>query len=114
MRHIYQLILIAFMILIAVGVNAQGKPGAFVGVVTDTMCGADHSMMGSTPAAKCTVDCVKSNPSRFKYALVSGKKVYTLSDQQTPEKFAGQKVKVTGTLHEKTSVLEVKSIEAVK
>jgi hypothetical protein len=28
-----------------------------------------------------------------------------LSDQKTPEKFAGQRVKVTGTLFEKTRML---------
>lgn len=43
-----------------------------------------------------------------------GKDVYVLSDRQTPEKFAGQKVKVNGTLFEKTKILKVDSIEAVK
>ena len=41
-------------------------------------------------------------------------KTYKLSDQQTPEKFAAQKVKVTGTLFEKTGVLKVDKIEAVR
>ena len=36
-----------------------------------------------------------------------------LSDQQAPEKFAGQKVKVTGTLNAKTKTIEVKKIEAM-
>ena len=37
--------------------------------------------------------------------------MYVLSDQQTPEKFAAKKVKVTGTLYEKTGVLKVDRIE---
>ena len=49
-----------------------------------------------------------------KYSLLVGKKVYKLSDQQTPESFAGKKVKITGTLYEKTGIIKVVSIKAVK
>ena len=31
----------------------------FTGVITDTMCGANHNMMGVTPDAKCVRECVK-------------------------------------------------------
>jgi hypothetical protein len=55
---------------------------------------------------------VKTDPKSNKYALLVGNKVYVLSDQQTPEKFAGQKVMVTGTLLEKTKILKVDKIEA--
>jgi hypothetical protein len=51
---------------------------------------------------------------RYKYALYDGKKMYTLSDQQTPEKFAAQKVKVTGVLYEKTGIIKVDSIQPAK
>jgi hypothetical protein len=56
---------------------------------------------------------VKSNP-KWKYALLVGKDMYVLSDQQTPEKFAAKKVTVTGTLHEKTQILKVDKIEPAK
>jgi len=46
--------------------------------------------------------------------LFDGKEVYTLSDQRTPEKFAAQKVKVTGTLDAKTRTIQVESITAAK
>jgi len=36
--------------------------------------------------------------------------MYVLSDQKTPEQFAGQRVKVTGTLYEKTRILTVDSM----
>ena len=75
------------------------------------MCGADHSTMGVTPVDKCVRECVKAGS---KYALLVGSDVYTLSDQQTPEKFAGAKVKVTGTLNEKTKIIAVDKIEAAK
>jgi hypothetical protein len=40
-----------------------------------------------------------------------GSNVYVLSDQKTPEKFAAKKVKVTGTLDDKTKILKVDKIE---
>ena len=90
---------------------AADKPQTFTGVITDTMCGAKHAM-GITPDDKCVRECVKMDPKKWKYALLVGKDVYVLSDQQTPEKFAAQKVTVTGTLFEKTKVIKVDTIEA--
>jgi hypothetical protein len=46
--------------------------------------------------------------------LYDGKEAYTLSDQKAPEKFAGQKVTVTGTLDAKTKTIKVDSINAAK
>jgi hypothetical protein len=48
------------------------------------------------------------------YVLSVGKEAYTLSDQKTPEKFAGKKVTVTGTLDAKTKTIQVDSIAAAK
>ena len=44
-------------------------------------------------------------------AFHDGKNLYVLSDQQTPEKFAGGKVRVKGVLYEKTRIIKVDSIE---
>lgn len=94
---------------------AQGPARTYTGVITDTMCGADHAHMGVSPDAKCVRDCVKSGNGRWKYALlVDGKKMLVLSDQQTPEKFAAQKVNVTGVLYEKTGILKVDKLEAAR
>jgi hypothetical protein len=84
-------------------------PKTFTGVITDAMCGKDHSMMGVKPDSKCVLDCVKAGS---KYALVVGDQVYELSDQKTPEKFAAQKVNVKGTLNGK--IIQVQSISAAK
>ena len=99
------------MLASALLLGAENRKQTFTGVVTDAMCGADHSAMGVKPDAKCVRECVKNGS---KYALVVGGKVYTLSDRQTPEKFAAQKVKVTGTLDPKTDVIAVDKIEAAR
>jgi Protein of unknown function (DUF5818) len=44
--------------------------------------------------------------------LYDGKDIYTLSDQQAPEKFAGQKVTVVGALDANTKTIKVESITA--
>ena len=87
---------------------AADRQQSFTGVITDTMCGADHKSMKVAPDSKCVVECVKHGS---KYALLVGNNVYTLSDQQTPERFAAQKVKVTGVLNEKTRTLRADKIE---
>ena len=89
-------------LLIAGAIAAGAASQTFTGVITDSMCGKDHAMMKVTPDSKCVLECVKSCS---KYALYDGKNVYVLSDQKTPEKFAGQRVKVTGTLFEKTRMV---------
>jgi len=57
---------------------------------------------------------VKGSNGKYKYALLVGQKLYVLSDQATPEQYAAAKVKVTGTLYEKTGILKVDKIEAAK
>jgi hypothetical protein len=79
----------------------------FTGTITDTMCGATHTMMKDQPDDKCVRMCVKGSS---EYALVDGQNIFKLSDQSKPAKFAAQKVKVTGTLDPKTKTLKVKSI----
>jgi hypothetical protein len=89
--------------------NAYSFAGAarkYTGIITDDMCSGDHKMMGGTDAAKCTAECVKSMHS--KYALQSGSRTWILSDQKTPEQYAGKKVVVTGTVQ--GNQLQVSSI----
>ena len=100
------------MILLAASLYAAEKSKSYTGVITEDMCGANHKVMGVSPDSKCIEDCVKDM--KAKYALASGDKVYVLSDQKTPEKFAGKKVKIEGTLDEKSKTLQVKSIAAAK
>jgi hypothetical protein len=80
----------------------------FTGVVTETMCGAKHTMMKVQPDDKCIQMCVKGSS---EFALFDGQNVFKLSNQSKPAKFAAQKVKVTGTLDQKTKTIKVASIE---
>ena len=105
----------AFVLILALIVpraNAQTVQ-TYVGVITDTMCTNDHAPMKVTPDSKCVKDCV-GDAKTYKYALADGKNLYILSDQETPAKFAGKRVKVTGTLYTKTRILKVERIDAMK
>jgi len=84
----------------------------FTGTITDSMCAtADHSGMRMGPTdAQCTVACVEAHGAL--YVLYDGKEAYTLSDQRAPEKFAGQKVTIVGTLDPKTKTIHVYLIAA--
>jgi hypothetical protein len=67
--------------------------------------------MGSTDA-ECTIACVSAHGAP--YVLFDGKETFSLSDQQAPEKFAGKKVNVSGTLDAKTKTIRVESISEAK
>ena len=105
--------LAANALIAAVPLVAANQTRTFTGVITCTMCIKDHGAMGITPDEKCVRDCIKHDRSS-KYALLEGGSMYILSDQQSPEKFAGKKVAVKGTLYEKTKILKVDSIALVK
>jgi len=105
--------LILSLLAVAALSAAQGKQ-TFTGTITDNMCAkAGHAQMRMGPTdADCTIACVRAHDA--KYVLYDGKDVYTLSDQQTPEKFAAQKVRVIGTLDAKTKTIQVDSITAAQ
>jgi hypothetical protein len=97
------------------------KPKTFTGEIMDSQCAMNgsHAEMlkkegmadkdPSDPMAKkmCTQNCVKMGG---KYVLFNpaDKSVYELDDQKKPEQFAGENVKVKGTLEGKT--IHVQSI----
>jgi hypothetical protein len=102
------------LFIIAAIPAAQQGTRQFTGTITDSMCpAADHSGLRMGPTnAECTIACVEAHGAL--YVLYDGKNAYTLSDQKTPEKFAGQKVNVTGTLEAKTMTIRVDAISASK
>ncbi len=105
--------LILSILIIAMSA-AAADTRKFTGIITDSMCAtADHSRMKMGPTdGECTIACVEAHGAL--YVLYDGKEVYTLSDQKTPEKFAGKKVTVTGTVDAKTKTIQVGSITAAK
>jgi hypothetical protein len=101
------------LFVIAALATAQRKQ-TFTGIITDSMCArADHSRMQMGPTdAQCTMACISEHDAT--YILYDGKEAFNLSDQKKPERFAGQKVTVTGTLDAKTKTIQVDSISAAK
>ena len=100
---------LAMLLALASLSGAQGRQ-TFTGVITDSECAdAGHARMRMGPTdAECTIACVLAHGAS--YVLFDGKNVYTLSDQETPEKFAGQRVRVVGTLDAQTKTIQVESI----
>jgi hypothetical protein len=107
--------MLGLAVLLAVGMafgpsKATAATRTFVGSIGDSMCGLKHTMGGSDK--DCTLDCVKKEGSKYVLVDAAAAKVYDLSDQKKPEEFAGQKVKVTGSL--KGNTITVVSIVAAK
>ena len=95
----------------------SNAPPTFTGEIMDSLCAKagthaqmmqDMKSMGKDKAT-CSVKCIQLGA---KYVLDdSGKKaIYELDDQEKAEKFAGQSVRVSGTLEKKK--IKVSSIEA--
>jgi hypothetical protein len=105
--------LIFNLLVVAALAAAPGKQ-TFSGVITDDNCPkADHSQMRMGPTdVECAMACIDAHGAL--YGLYDGNNFYTLSDQRTPEKFVGEKVKVIGTLDPKTKTIQVDSITAEK
>ena len=100
--------------LLAIAALAPPATQTFTGTITDSVCASgDHAPMRMGPTnAECTVACVEEHEAR--YVLYDGKDAYVLSDQRTPEKFAGQRVRVTGTLDAKAKTIQVNTIAAME
>jgi Protein of unknown function (DUF5818) len=115
----YTAVLAGLSLVIPVSQGAGDK--TFEGEIADTQCAMGvHSLhrshqemiamgkAGSTPA-ECTRFCVKERGGR--YVIQTKNDVYKLDNQELPEKYAGMKVKVAGTLDPKTNIIQVRSIE---
>jgi hypothetical protein len=89
--------------------EASSAPKTLTGTVSDAMCGAHH-MEKDKSAAECTRECVKKGT---KYALVVGKKVYTLEGHEAElDKLAGERATVKGSMM--GEMVMVESVAAAK
>jgi len=87
------------------GQSSPTRPQTIIGEVTDTICAPSKShsgIMAKMPnmghdASSCAKECAKIGA---KYVLLDNQtgRVYQLDDQARIAQFAGQRVKVTGTL----------------
>jgi hypothetical protein len=74
----------------------QTGTNTFVGIISDSSCGARHTMMDKS-AEECARTCQRAGA---KYVLVAGEKVYGLRGRTNDVAYlAGQKAKITGWLH---------------
>lgn len=118
-----RLVLLPIVAVVLSGFSLAAPKGkTFKGEIMDSQCSMNRSHaemlkkegMGdkdpNDPMAKamCTKNCVKMGGKYVLYDSAS-KKVYQLDDQTKPEQFAGQNVKVTGTLSKDT--IHVTNIE---
>ncbi|HEV8366681.1 MAG TPA: DUF5818 domain-containing protein [Pyrinomonadaceae bacterium] len=109
---------LALVIVLTASVTSIGRNGksnasaetSIVGYISDSHCGLHH-MKGMGDDKACTLMCVKGG-SKFVLADRDHKRVYQLdkAGQEKAREFAGQKVKVTGTLRGRT--IRVTGIEA--
>ena len=112
-------------ILTAVMLSASSAPGAdektYEGEISDSQCAfgvhslhRSHDEMiamghaGNTPE-ECTRYCVNNRGGR--YVLETKHDVFKLDNQEMAEKYAGQRVKLVGTLDSKANIIQVKRIE---
>jgi len=116
------LALAAFSFAIFLQLPAAGSPGSkdapgvqtFTGEVTESLCPKNHDDMMKQmknmrmDKATCERTCIQMGA---KYTLydASTDKVYRLDDPKKIEQYAGQKVRVTGTL--KKNTITVQNVE---
>jgi Protein of unknown function (DUF5818) len=100
------------------GADAQ-RTLNLVGEIMDSRCAIDGShdkMMrenGMKTAKDCTLQCAKTGGS-FVLIDPDTKTVYQLDDQQKSEKYAGKRVRISGTYDEPSKTMHIESIESAE
>ncbi len=111
-------------LLLTLASFAAPKAKTFTGEIMDSQCAmnASHAPMlkkegmadkdpnDAMVKKMCTDNCVKMGGKYVLYDAAS-KKVYKLDDQTKPQQFAGQNVKVTGSLDKSGDTIHVTDIE---
>lgn len=104
------------LMLCSIGFTAA-KDMTYTGEIMDSQCaklGSHETMMkkeGIATEKQCTLGCIKMG-GKFVLFNPTTKAVYQLDDQQKPMAFAGDKVKVMGTLDKATKTIHVTDIKA--
>jgi len=105
------------LLLLLSGTLTFAQVRSFSGEIMDETCANMDSHDGMIKSHKdiedardCTLACVKSGSKFVLYDRVS-KTVYELDDQQKPVQFAGEKVRVMGTVDNTTHTIRVTDIK---
>ena len=109
------------LLLAALAFAGSDDPWIFRGEIADSQCALNvHSLtrshqemlksksMGGT-SLSCTLYCVKYLGGDL--VLTSRKHVYRLDNQSLAQKFIAQKVKITGTLDQKSNTIHIEKME---
>jgi len=114
-------VLVFAVALAAASPSAQSAKNAFVGEISDSQCALNvhstsqsHKEMTSTHTmgdtkADCVRACVKKMGGTYVLLTPEGK-VYRLSNQESLDQFAGERVKVYGTA-DKSGTITAERIE---
>jgi hypothetical protein len=118
----FKAMLLSAFLLLALPSFAKDPAISLHGEIMDSQCaynvhslGRSHDEMiqkgvgGATDEKSCTLHCVKDKGGV--YVLLVKEEVYRLDNQNLSEQFAGKKVKVIGTLDEKTHTVHVSKME---
>ena len=102
----------------------EEKPRALYGQIADTQCALNihsltrsHAEMLKSKATggtegSCATYCVRYLGGDF--VLASKGEVYRIDNQEKVRQFAGQKVKITGTLEQKSKIIHLIQIEPAR
>ena len=100
--------------------GTQKPPDTYTGEIFDTQCAlqASHEAMENTrrlpnDAQQCVIFCVKNGARLVLYDPGTGI-TYAVDDQEKLRPFAGQQVKITGTLDTFANILHLQSIDKQK
>lgn len=98
------------VVLAGVTFSAQQNTTTYSGEIMDSRCATMGGHSGKE-AKECTLACVSGGASFVLYSPIA-QTVYQLDDQKKPAQFAGEKVKVIGTLDKTTKTIHVREIQA--
>jgi hypothetical protein len=122
----WRFFLVVWMLAGAIAISQRpiaADEKTFRGEIADTQCALNvHSlskshkeMIGMKPDLKTDADCarfcVKERGGKF--VLQSKEKVYRLDKPDEAEPFAGQQVKIVGTLDPKTNTITVRNVTPI-
>jgi hypothetical protein len=122
-KSIFYLSFFVVLVVLSPAPLAAGEE-EFTGMIADSQCALNvHSLSQShkemlqskeagTTDADCVWYCVSQRGGRF--VLQNKSKIYKLDKQDLGRKYAGSKVRVTGTLDPKTNTIHVMAIELVQ
>jgi hypothetical protein len=119
-RWIFSLTSFVLVCTVSPALRAGGEE-VFKGIIADSQCAMNvHSLSQShkemlegksvgTTESDCVWYCITQRGGRF--VLQNKGRVYKLDKQDFTRDYAGQKVRVTGTLDEKTNIIHVRAVE---